>query len=122
MWNAVFTQSNRDHAGNLHPLPKPSVETGMGLERLTAALKGKHSNYEIDLFQSLIAAAARETHTKDLGSPSLRVIADHIRAVSFLITDGVIPGNECRGHVLRRIARPAMRHGYKLGQKKPCFY
>ncbi len=122
IWNLVFTQFNRDEAGNLHPLPKPSVDTGMGLERLTAVLQGKHSNYEIDLFQNLIAAAARETHTKDLGSPSLRVIADHIRAVSFLITDGVIPGNEGRGYVLRRIARRAMRHGYKLGQKKPFFY
>src|SRR5260221_9172677 len=122
IWNLLFPQFNRDEAGNLHPLPKPSVDTGMGLERLTAVLQGKHSNYEIALFQNLIAAAARETHTKDLGSPSLRVIADHIRAVSFLITDGVIPGNEGRGYVLRRIARRAMRHGYKLGQKKPFFY
>jgi alanyl-tRNA synthetase len=122
IWNLVFMQFNRDEAGTLHPLPKPSVDTGMGLERLTAVLQGKHSNYEIDLFQSLIKAAARETHTADLASPSLRVIADHIRACSFLVTDGVIPSNEGRGYVLRRIARRAMRHGYKLGQKQPFFY
>jgi alanyl-tRNA synthetase len=122
IWNLVFMQFNRDEAGKLNALPKPSVDTGMGLERLTAVLQGKHSNYEIDLFQSLVKAAARETHTRDLESPSLRVIADHIRAVSFLITDGVIPANEGRGYVLRRIARRAMRHGYKLGQKQPFFY
>jgi alanyl-tRNA synthetase len=122
IWNLVFMQFNRDEAGNMEPLPKPSVDTGMGLERLTAVLQGKHSNYEIDLFQALIQAAARETGIKDLQSPSLRVIADHIRAVSFLIVDGVIPGNEGRGYVLRRIARRAMRHGYKLGQKQPFFY
>jgi alanyl-tRNA synthetase len=122
IWNLVFMQFNRDESGTLHPLPKPSVDTGMGLERLTAVLQGKHSNYEIDLFQNLIKAAARETHTKDLDSPSLRVIADHIRACSFLVTDGVIPMNEGRGYVLRRIARRAMRHGYKLGQKEPFFY
>jgi alanyl-tRNA synthetase len=122
IWNLVFMQFNRDEAGNMNPLPKPSVDTGMGLERLTAVLQGKHSNYEIDLFQALIEAAARETGTRDLESPSLRVIADHIRAVSFLIVDGVIPGNEGRGYVLRRIARRAMRHGYKLGQKQPFFY
>jgi alanyl-tRNA synthetase len=122
IWNLVFMQFNRDEAGTMHPLPKPSVDTGMGLERLTAVLQGKHSNYEIDLFQALIKAAARETHTQDLESPSLRVIADHIRAVSFLIVDGVIPSNEGRGYVLRRIARRGMRHGYKLGQKQPFFY
>jgi alanyl-tRNA synthetase len=122
IWNLVFMQFNRDEGGTMHPLPKPSVDTGMGLERVTAVLQGVHSNYEIDLFQSLIKAAARETHTKDLMSPSLRVIADHIRACAFLICDGVIPGNEGRGYVLRRIARRAMRHGYKLGQKQPFFY
>src|SRR3954463_12735266 len=122
IWNLVFMQFNRDDAGTLHPLPKPSVDTGMGLERLTAVLQHVHSNYEIDLFQTLIKAAARETGTTDLDSPSLRVIADHIRACAFLVTDGVIPGNEGRGYVLRRIARRAMRHGYKLGQKKPFFY
>ncbi|HEX4943288.1 MAG TPA: alanine--tRNA ligase, partial [Usitatibacteraceae bacterium] len=108
--------------GVMHPLPKPSVDTGMGLERLTAVLQHVHSNYEIDLFQTLVRAAARETGTRDLASPSLRVIADHIRACAFLICDGVIPGNEGRGYVLRRIARRAMRHGYKLGQKQPFFY
>jgi alanyl-tRNA synthetase len=122
IWNLVFMQFNRDEAGTLHPLPKPSVDTGMGLERLTAVLQHKHSNYEIDLFQALIKAAARETGAKDLEAPSLRVIADHIRACAFLVTDGVIPGNEGRGYVLRRIARRAMRHGYKLGQHKPFFY
>jgi alanyl-tRNA synthetase len=122
IWNLVFMQFNRDEAGTLHPLPHPSVDTGMGLERLTAVLQHVHSNYEIDLFQSLIKAAARETHTKDLESPSLRVIADHIRSCAFLICDGVIPSNEGRGYVLRRIARRAMRHGYKLGQKQPFFY
>jgi len=122
IWNLVFMQFNRDEAGTMHPLPKPSVDTGMGLERLTAVLQHVHSNYEIDLFQALIKAAARETGAKDLISPSLRVIADHIRACAFLACDGVIPGNEGRGYVLRRIARRAMRHGYKLGQKKPFFY
>ncbi len=122
IWNLVFMQFNRDESGTMHPLPKPSVDTGMGLERLTAVLQHVHSNYEIDLFQSLIKAAARETHAKDLQSPSLRVIADHIRACAFLVCDGVIPANEGRGYVLRRIARRAMRHGYKLGQKKPFFY
>ncbi len=122
IWNLVFMQFNRDEAGNMHPLPKPSVDTGMGLERLTAVLQHVHSNYEIDLFQSLVKAAARETGATDLASPSLRVIADHIRACAFLICDGVIPGNEGRGYVLRRIARRAMRHGYKLGQKQPFFY
>jgi alanyl-tRNA synthetase len=122
IWNLVFMQFNRDEAGALHPLPKPSVDTGMGLERLTAVLQHVHSNYEIDLFQTLVKAAARETGAKDPDSPSLRVIADHIRACAFLICDGVIPGNEGRGYVLRRIARRAMRHGYKLGRKQPFFY
>jgi alanyl-tRNA synthetase len=122
IWNLVFMQFNRDEAGTLHPLPKPSVDTGMGLERLTAVLQHVHSNYEIDLFQTLIKAAARATATKELDSPSLRVIADHIRACAFLVCDGVIPGNEGRGYVLRRIARRAMRHGYKLGRQKPFFY
>src|SRR5688572_2829883 len=122
IWNLVFMQFNRDEKGVLHPLPKPSVDTGMGLERIAAVLQGKHSNYEIDLFQDLIKAAARETSTKDLKSPSLNVIADHIRACSFLIVDGVIPGNEGRGYVLRRIIRRAIRHGYQLGQKQPFFH
>ncbi|MBE0612596.1 MAG: alanine--tRNA ligase [Burkholderiales bacterium] len=122
IWNLVFMQYNRDEAGTLHPLPKPSVDTGMGLERIAAVLQGVHSNYEIDLFQDLIKAAARETHVKDLASNSLKVIADHIRATSFLIVDGVIPGNEGRGYVLRRIIRRAIRHGYKLGQTEPFFH
>ncbi len=122
IWNLVFMQFNRDEAGTLHPLPKPSVDTGMGLERIAAVLQGVHSNYEIDLFRDLIRAAARETGTKDLQSNSLRVIADHIRACAFLVVDGVIPGNEGRGYVLRRIIRRAIRHGYKLGQKKPFFH
>jgi alanyl-tRNA synthetase len=122
IWNLVFMQFNRDEQGVLHPLPKPSVDTGMGLERIAAVLQGKHSNYEIDLFQDLIRAAARETRQKDLKNPSLNVIADHIRACSFLIVDGVIPGNEGRGYVLRRIIRRAIRHGYKLGQHRPFFH
>ncbi len=122
IWNLVFMQFNRDEKGVLHPLPKPSVDTGMGLERIAAVLQGAHSNYEIDLFQALIKAAARETGCKDLSSNSLKVIADHIRACAFLIVDGVIPGNEGRGYVLRRIVRRAIRHGYKLGQTKPFFH
>jgi alanyl-tRNA synthetase len=122
IWNLVFMQFNKDEAGTLNPLPKPSVDTGMGLERLSAVLQHVHSNYEIDLFQSLVNAAAKATGTSDLKHPSLRVIADHIRACSFLVCDGVIPSNEGRGYVLRRIARRAMRHGYKLGQKQPFFY
>ncbi len=122
IWNLVFMQFNRDESGVLHALPKPSVDTGMGLERLTAVLQHVTSNYEIDLFATLVSAAARETGAKDLESPSLRVIADHIRACAFLVCDGVIPMNEGRGYVLRRIARRAMRHGYKLGQKKPFFF
>ena len=122
IWNLVFMQFNRDAAGTMTPLPKPCVDTGMGLERLAAVLQHVHSNYEIDLFVALIKAAASATHTKDLDSPSLKVIADHIRACAFLIVDGVIPGSEGRGYVLRRIIRRAIRHGYQLGQRKPFFH
>jgi len=122
IWNNVFMQFNRDEAGVMHKLPKPSVDTGMGLERVSALLQGVHSNYEIDLFQSLIAAAASVTKCTDLDSPSLKVLADHIRACSFLIADGVIPGNEGRGYVLRRIIRRAIRHGYKLGVRSAFFH
>jgi alanyl-tRNA synthetase len=122
IWNNVFMQFNRDEAGVMHPLPKPSVDTGMGLERISAVLQHVHANYEIDLFQALIKAAARETHCDDLNSPSLKVLADHIRACSFLIADGVIPGNEGRGYVLRRIIRRAIRHGYKLGARAAFFH
>ncbi|MGY6272371.1 alanine--tRNA ligase [Achromobacter denitrificans] len=122
IWNLVFMQFERDAAGNMPRLPRPCVDTGMGLERIAAVLQGVHSNYEIDLFQHLIAAAARETGVKDLEDNSLKVIADHIRACSFLIVDGVIPSNEGRGYVLRRIVRRALRHGYKLGQTKPFFH
>ncbi|MEI7843112.1 MAG: alanine--tRNA ligase [Gallionellaceae bacterium] len=122
IWNNVFMQFNRDEAGVMHPLPKPSVDTGMGLERISAVLQHVHANYEIDLFQALIKAAARETQCRDLTSPSLKVLADHIRACSFLIADGVIPGNEGRGYVLRRIIRRAIRHGYKLGARAAFFH
>jgi len=122
IWNLVFMQFNRDEKGVMHPLPRPSVDTGMGLERIAAVLQGKHSNYEIDLFQNLIRAAARETGQKRLDNPSLNVIADHIRACAFLVVDGIIPGNEGRGYVLRRIIRRAIRHGYKLGRKAPFFH
>jgi len=122
IWNNVFMQFNRDEAGIMHPLPKPSVDTGMGLERISAVLQHVHANYEIDLFQTLIKAAARETKTTDLENPSLKVLADHIRACSFLIADGVIPGNEGRGYVLRRIIRRAIRHGYKLGARAAFFH
>jgi alanyl-tRNA synthetase len=122
IWNNVFMQFNRDEAGVLHKLPKPSVDTGMGLERISAVLQHVHANYEIDIFTALIAAAARETKTSDSTSPSLKVLADHIRACSFLIADGVIPGNEGRGYVLRRIIRRAIRHGYKLGSRAAFFY
>ncbi len=125
IWNNVFMQFNREKVGGeyvMHPLPKPSVDTGMGLERITAVLQHVHSNYEIDLFQNLIKAAARETQCADLASPSLKVLADHIRATSFLIADGVIPGNEGRGYVLRRIIRRAIRHGYKLGVRAAFFH
>ncbi|CAH1086761.1 alanine--tRNA ligase [Candidatus Nitrotoga sp. 1052] len=122
IWNLVFMQYNRDESGVLHPLPKPSVDTGMGLERIAAVLQHVHSNYDIDLFQNLICGAARETNTSDLTNNSLKVIADHIRACSFLIVDGVIPGNEGRGYVLRRIIRRAIRHGYKLGCRAAFFH
>ncbi|MEO6895785.1 MAG: alanine--tRNA ligase, partial [Caldimonas sp.] len=127
IWNNVFMQFNRDDAGVMHTLPKPSVDTGMGLERLTAVLQHVHSNYEIDLFVNLLAAAKREVDTAgakdcDKDSPSLKVIVDHIRACSFTVGDGVMPGNEGRGYVLRRIARRAIRHGYKLGARRPFFH
>lgn len=122
IWNNVFMQFNRDEAGVMHALPKPSVDTGMGLERISAVLQHVHANYEIDTFQGLISAAARETNTTDLSIPSLKVLADHIRACSFLIADGVIPGNEGRGYVLRRIIRRAIRHGYKLGARAAFFF
>jgi len=122
IWNLVFMQFNRDEAGNMNKLPKPCVDTGMGMERLAAVLQHVHSNYEIDLFQNLIKAAARETGATDLENKSLRVIADHIRAASFLIVDGIIPSSEGHGYVLRRIIRRALRHGHKLGQTKPFFY
>ncbi|MDI6748599.1 MAG: alanine--tRNA ligase [Pseudomonadota bacterium] len=122
IWNLVFMQFNRDEQGVMHPLPKPSVDTGMGLERIAAVLQGVHSNYEIDLMQALVRAAARETGQTNLDQPSLRVLADHIRASSFLLADGVIPGNEGRGFVLRRIIRRAIRHGWKLGAREPFFH
>ncbi|MFA5371374.1 MAG: alanine--tRNA ligase [Sideroxydans sp.] len=138
IWNNVFMQFNRDEAGVMHPLPKPSVDTGMGLERISAVLQGVHGNYEIDLFQNLIASARnaifrsfkfdedfariQEEQKRGYVNPSLKVLADHIRACSFLIADGVIPGNEGRGYVLRRIIRRAVRHGYKLGARKPFFH
>ncbi|WP_416402186.1 alanine--tRNA ligase [Alicycliphilus denitrificans] len=122
IWNHVFMQFDMKEDGSVTPLPAPCVDTGMGLERLAAILQHVHSNYEIDLFDALIKAAARETHTADLANPSLKVIADHIRATAFLVADGVIPGNEGRGYVQRRIVRRAIRHGYKLGCKKPFFH
>lgn len=122
IWNLVFMQFERDSSGVMHPLPKPCVDTGMGLERIAAVLQHVHSNYEIDLFVALIKAAARETGCQDLSNNSLKVIADHIRACAFLVVDGVIPSNEGRGYVLRRIIRRALRHGYKLGQSKPFFH
>ena len=122
IWNLVFMQYDRSADGILVPLPKPSVDTGMGLERVAAVMQGVHSNYDIDLFRSLIRAAAEVTGATDLESSSLRVIADHIRACAFLIIDGVVPSNEGRGYVLRRIIRRAIRHGYKLGQTQPFFH
>ena len=123
IWNCVFMQFNRDEQGNMNPLPKPSVDTGMGLERMAAVMQHVHSNYEIDLFQDLLKAVARETGAPfSMDEPSLKVIADHIRSCSFLIADGVLPSNEGRGYVLRRIIRRAVRHGYKLGQSKPFFH
>jgi alanyl-tRNA synthetase len=122
IWNNVFMQFNMAEDGSVTPLPAPCVDTGMGLERLAAILQHVHSNYEIDIFDALIKAAGRETGTTDLSNPSLKVIADHIRATAFLISDGVIPSNEGRGYVQRRIVRRAIRHGYKLGQKTPFFH
>ncbi len=122
IWNNVFMQFEMHEDGSVTPLPAPCVDTGMGLERLAAILQHVHSNYEIDLFDTLIQAAARETGCTDLNNPSLRVIADHLRATSFLVSDGVIPSNEGRGYVQRRIIRRAIRHGYKLGQKTPFFH
>jgi alanyl-tRNA synthetase len=121
IWNLVFMQYNRDAQGQLTPLPKPSVDTGMGLERLAAVMQGVHSNYEIDLFQALIKAIAKLADYSDFNNNSLRVIADHIRACAFLIIDGVVPSNEGRGYVLRRIIRRAVRHGHKLGLRNPFF-
>lgn len=121
IWNLVFMQYNRDAAGDLHPLPAPSVDTGMGLERIAAVLQGVHSNYEIDLFQALIGATAQCLGVTDLEEKSLRVVADHLRSCSFLIADGVTPSNEGRGYVLRRIIRRAVRHGNKLGATEPFF-
>jgi alanyl-tRNA synthetase len=122
IWNLVFMQFNRGADGSMTPLPKPSVDTGMGLERLAAVLQGVHSNYDTDLFKALIKRAAKITGAKDLSDKSLRVIADHIRSCAFLIVDGVVPSNEGRGYVLRRIIRSAIRHGHKLGVSEPFFY
>ena len=121
IWNLVFMQYNRDSAGELHPLPTPSVDTGMGLERISAVLQGVHNNYDIDLFKALVAAAAQELGVEDHSHTSLRVVADHLRSCAFLITDGVLPSNEGRGYVLRRILRRAIRHGNKLGATEPFF-
>ncbi|BBI48683.1 hypothetical protein HORIV_11040 [Vreelandella olivaria] len=122
IWNLVFMQFDRDAQGTLNPLPKPSIDTGMGLERVAAVMQGVHSNYEIDLFQNLLKAAAKATGHPDTSTPSLRVIADHIRSCAFLIADGVLPSNEGRGYVLRRIIRRAIRHGHKLGAVEPFFH
>ncbi|MFT7567199.1 MAG: alanyl-tRNA synthetase [Pseudoalteromonas distincta] len=122
IWNLVFMQYNRQSDGTMLPLPKQSVDTGMGLERISAILQGVHSNYEIDLFQGLIAAAASVTNAQDMDDKSLRVVADHIRSCAFLISDGVMPSNEGRGYVLRRIIRRAVRHGNKLGAQGSFFY
>src|SRR5690606_24137983 len=122
IWNLVFMQFNRSADGSMAPLPKPSVDTGMGLERIAAIMQGVHSNYDIDLFQDLIRKAAEVTGTADLGHTSLKVIADHIRSSAFLITDGVLPSNEGRGYVLRRIIRRALRHGHLLGVSGSFFH
>ncbi len=122
IWNLVFMQYNRDADGKMTPLPKPSVDTGMGLERIAAVIQGVHNNYDIDLFQNLIKAIAKLAEIQDLTNTSLRVIADHIRSCAFLITDGVTPSNEGRGYVLRRIIRRALRHGNKLGFEEPFFH
>ncbi|NCX94412.1 MAG: alanine--tRNA ligase, partial [Gammaproteobacteria bacterium] len=122
IWNIVFMQYNRDKNGQLHPLPAPCVDTGMGLERIAAVMQNVHDNYDIDIFKTLIAKAAELVGTKDLEHRSLRVMADHIRATAFLMSDGVVPSNEGRGYVLRRIMRRALRHGHKLGMDRPFFY
>src|SRR5210317_2335340 len=122
IWNLVFMQFNRDQSGELNPLPSPSVDTGMGLERIAAVMQGVHSNYQIDLFQALINSAAHILGVNDLQNSSLNVIADHIRSCAFLVVDGVMPGNEGRGYVLRRIIRRAIRHGNKLGATQPFFH
>ncbi len=122
IWNLVFMQFNRDASGTMNPLPAPSVDTGMGLERIAAVMQGVHSNYEIDLFQALIKKAAQILEVSDLDNSSLRVIADHIRSCAFLVADGVLPANEGRGYVLRRIIRRAIRHGNKLGATRPFFH
>src|SRR5690606_4078819 len=122
IWNLVFMQFERDAAGTLKPIPRPSVDTGMGLERIAAVLQGVHDNYDIDLFRNLIAAIRELAPRDDLAGPSLRVIADHIRACAFLVMDGVTPSNEGRGYVLRRIMRRALRHGHKLGFTEPFFH
>ena len=122
IWNLVFMQYNRQSDGTMEPLPKPSIDTGMGLERISAILQNVHSNYEIDIFENLIKATAKLVGTTDLGDKSLRVVADHIRSCGFLIADGVMPSNEGRGYVLRRIIRRAVRHGNKLGAKEVFFY
>ena len=122
IWNLVFMQYNRDATGKMTPLPKPSVDTGMGLERIAAVMQGVHNNYDTDLFQHLIKAAAKFTQCKDLSDPSLNVLADHIRACSFLISEGIIPSNEGRGYVLRRVIRRAVRYGHQLGMQKPFFH
>src|ERR1700685_2565839 len=122
IWNLVFMQFERTADGQMTPLPRPSVDTGMGLERIAAVMQGVHSNYDIDLFKNLIRAAGKLAGTSVLTSSSLRVIADHIRACTFLVIDGVLPSNEGRGYVLRRIIRRAVRHGYKLGIQEPFFY
>jgi alanyl-tRNA synthetase len=121
IWNLVFMQFDRSADGTMTPLPQPCVDTGMGLERISAVLQGVHTNYAIDLFQSLVKAAAALTETRDLTNKSLNVIADHVRACAFLVADGVLPSRDGRGYVLRRIIRRAIRHGYKLGQREPFF-
>src|SRR5690606_36881003 len=122
IWNLVFMQFERQTNGELAPLPKPSVDTGMGLERIAAVMQGAHSNYEIALLQALLRATSEVTGCRDMEEKSLRVIADHIRSCSFLIADGVLPSTEGRGYVLRRIIRRAVRHGHKVGQEKPFFH
>src|SRR5690606_10704638 len=122
IWNNVFMQFDRQPDGTMVPLPKPSVDTGMGLERISAVMQHVHSNYEIDLFANLLKDVARVTDAQDLEDKSLRVVADHIRSCAFLIVDGVVPSNEGRGYVLRRILRRAIRHGNKLGAKGPFFH